>query len=98
MDGGEQSHAAPGDGGGDGHRRPRVAPRDAGAALAAGIIDLLRAVGMPNGLSAIGYTPDDVDRLVEVRCHNIGLRSSHLGRSARRRLRQLFLESMTLWK
>ena len=41
--------------------------RDAGEALASAIVDLLRATGMPNGLSALGYTSADVDRLVQER-------------------------------
>jgi hydroxyacid-oxoacid transhydrogenase len=42
-----------------------AAPADAGECLAARIIDLMRATGMPDGLGAIGYAPRDLDALVE---------------------------------
>jgi hydroxyacid-oxoacid transhydrogenase len=38
---------------------------DAGEVLAAELIRIMRAVGMPNGLSGVGYTEDDVDALTE---------------------------------
>jgi hydroxyacid-oxoacid transhydrogenase len=57
----------------------------------------MRATGMPNGLAAVGYTADDVDRLVE------GTLPQHRVTKLSPRpvdapaLRQLFLDSMTLW-
>jgi alcohol dehydrogenase class IV len=36
---------------------------DAGELLAARVIELMRATGMPNGLSALGFSVDDVDAL-----------------------------------
>jgi len=41
-----------------------VADDDVGEALAGQIISLMRATGMPNGLSGIGYTEADVPQLV----------------------------------
>jgi hydroxyacid-oxoacid transhydrogenase len=41
-----------------------AAEEDAGEALAQAIIDIMRRVGMPNGLGAVGFGPDDVDALV----------------------------------
>lgn len=38
---------------------------DAGEILASAIIRMMRATGMPNGLSAVGYTENDVERLAE---------------------------------
>ncbi len=38
---------------------------DAGEILAAAIIDLMRKVGMPNGLAAVGFESDDIPALVE---------------------------------
>ena len=38
-------------------------PRDAGDALAGRVIEMMRATGMPNGLSALGFTAADVDAL-----------------------------------
>ena len=39
-------------------------PEDAGELLAGAIITLMRQTGMPNGLKAVGYAPEDVDALV----------------------------------
>ncbi|WP_156687587.1 hydroxyacid-oxoacid transhydrogenase [Mycobacterium sp. Marseille-P9652] len=40
-------------------------PEDAGEVLAAELIRIMRAVGMPNGLSGVGYGDDDVTALTE---------------------------------
>jgi len=40
-------------------------PDDAGEVLATEIIRIMRAVGMPNGLSGVGYTEEDVAALTE---------------------------------
>jgi alcohol dehydrogenase class IV len=40
-------------------------PADAGEVLAGELIRVMRAVGMPNGLSGVGYTDDDVVALSE---------------------------------
>jgi len=74
-----------------------VAPQDAGELLAQGIAKLLRDTGMPNGLRAVGYTPDDVDTLVE------GVLPQHRVTKLSPRpataddFRQMFLDSMTNW-
>lgn len=41
-----------------------VPAQEAGDAVAQAIIDLMKAAGMPNGLSAVGYTPADIEILV----------------------------------
>ena len=74
-----------------------ASPEDAGEILADAIVDLIRQVDVPNGLSAIGYTPDDVDALVEgtLPQHRVvKLSPRPVGAPE---LRQLFLDSMTLW-
>ena len=38
-------------------------PEDAGAALSGRVIEMMRATGMPNGLSALGFTLADIDAL-----------------------------------
>jgi hydroxyacid-oxoacid transhydrogenase len=43
----------------------RVHRDDAGDALANAIISLMRDTGMPNGLSEVGFTAADIDKLVE---------------------------------
>lgn len=40
-------------------------PDDAGEVLATELIRIMRAVGMPNGLGGVGYTPDDIAALTE---------------------------------
>jgi len=70
---------------------------DAGELVANAIIDLIRQLGLPNGLAAVGYSPDDVEELVS------GTMPQHRVTKLAPRpagpddLRHLFLESMTLW-
>ncbi len=40
-------------------------PDDAGEVLATAVIDLMKKAGLPNGLKAVGYGPEDVPALVE---------------------------------
>jgi hydroxyacid-oxoacid transhydrogenase len=74
-----------------------VAPGDAGELLASRIVDLLRSVGMPSGLAALGYDEHDVDALVE------GTLPQHRVTKLSPRpvdahaLRALFRASMRLW-
>jgi hydroxyacid-oxoacid transhydrogenase len=70
---------------------------DAGEILASAFVTLMKKTGMPNGLSAVGYTAKDVDKLVEGtlpqrRVLNISPRPVTPDN-----LRALFLESMTCW-
>ncbi len=72
-------------------------PADAGEVLARAVIEVMKAAGIPNGLRAVGYTPDDVDALVE------GVLPQHRVTKLSPRpataddFRQLFLDSMTIW-
>ncbi len=43
----------------------RAKPEDAGRIVSDRVIDFMRRLNIPNGLSAIGYTTDDIPRLVE---------------------------------
>ncbi len=43
----------------------RARPADAGKILADRIIELMRQLGVPNGLAALGYTSSDIPKLVE---------------------------------
>lgn len=72
-------------------------PEDACELLAGAIIDLMRRVGMPNGLSAVGYGPDDVDRLVAgtLPQHRVTKLSPRPADEAD--LERIFMDSMTLW-
>ncbi len=74
-----------------------ASPEDAGDLLADAIVGLLREIGMPNGLGAVGYGPDDVDALAagtlpQHRVTKLSPRPADEGD-----LRRLFLDSMTLW-
>jgi hydroxyacid-oxoacid transhydrogenase len=72
-------------------------PEDAGEVLADAIIGLMKQIGVPDGLSAVGYGPDDVGALVEgtLPQHRVTrLAPRAAGRSD---LRRMFLESMKLW-
>jgi hydroxyacid-oxoacid transhydrogenase len=74
-----------------------ASPEDAGELLADAIISLIQQIDVPNGLSAVGYTPNDVDRLVAGTLPQrrvLDLAPRPVGEAE---LRQLFLDSMTLW-
>ena len=72
-------------------------PEDAGEIMAEAVIDVMRKAKMPNGLRAVGYTPDDVDDLVA------GVLPQHRVIKLSPRpadaddFRQMFLDSMTIW-
>jgi hydroxyacid-oxoacid transhydrogenase len=72
-------------------------PEDAGAVLASAITDLMRQAGVPNGLRAVGYGPDDVPKLVA------GTMPQHRVTKLCPRpfdeadLERLFLDAMTCW-
>ena len=71
--------------------------KDAGELLASAFVKLMKKTGMPNGLSAVGYTSKDVDKMVEGtlpqrRVLNIAPRPVTADD-----LKALFLESMTCW-
>jgi hydroxyacid-oxoacid transhydrogenase len=74
-----------------------VRPEDAGEILARAIISLMRQAGMPSGLKAVGYGPEDVDALVAgtIVQHRVTKLSPRPASEAD--LKELFLNSMTLW-
>lgn len=74
-----------------------AAPDEVGDVLAGALIKIMRATGMPNGLSALGFGPDDVDELVAgtLPQHRVTKLSPRPADAAD--LRNLFLDSMTLW-
>lgn len=74
-----------------------VDPADAGVVLADRIVALMRDLGLPNGLRAVGYTDADVDRLVEgtLPQHRVTKLSPRVVTADV--LRQLFRDSMVLW-
>lgn len=70
---------------------------DAGDLLANSIINLMRQTGMPNGLSAVGYTACDVDSLVEgtIPQHRVTKLSPRA--AGNKELKDLFVDSLNLW-
>jgi len=70
---------------------------DAGALLAEVMVGLMRQTGIPNGLKAVGYGPDDVDQLVAgtLPQHRVTKLSPRPADAAA--LRQLFLDAMAYW-
>ncbi|MFT4037868.1 MAG: hydroxyacid-oxoacid transhydrogenase [Thermomicrobiales bacterium] len=74
-----------------------AADADAGEILAGAIIDIMQKVGMPNGLAAVGFGPDDVDALVAgtLPQHRVTKLSPRPASEAD--LRELFLGAMSYW-
>ncbi len=72
-------------------------PADAGKILADELVKFMRRLNVPNGLSAVGYTRDDIPALVEgtLPQHRvIKLSPRPVGREE---LSQLFEESLVIW-
>lgn len=74
-----------------------VPEADAGACLAAALIELLRTTNMPNGLSAIGYTPAHVPALVAGTVPQQRILALAPRPATADVLARLFLDSMRLW-
>ena len=74
-----------------------AASEDAGELLAGAIIDVMRAVGVPNGLRAVGFGPEDVDELVAGTLPQHRVTKISPRPAGADDLRQLFLDSMTIW-
>jgi hydroxyacid-oxoacid transhydrogenase len=71
--------------------------KDAGELLASVMIDLMYITGIPNGLSAVGFTPDDVDELAAgtLPQHRVTKLSPRPAEA--NDLKQLFLDAMKYW-
>lgn len=74
-----------------------VSEAQAGDVLANALIDLMKQVGVPNGLSAIGYTENDIDALVagtlpQHRVTKLSPRPADAGD-----LQRLFKDAMRYW-
>jgi hydroxyacid-oxoacid transhydrogenase len=72
-------------------------PEEAGDLVADSIVALMKKTGMPNGLKAVGFVPDDVEQLVAgtLPQHRVTKLSPRPAQADD--LKQLFLDSMTLW-
>jgi hydroxyacid-oxoacid transhydrogenase len=71
--------------------------KDAGDLVANAIIKLMRATGMPNGLSDVGFGTNDIEALVQgtLPQHRVTKISPRPAKAED--LRKMFAESMTLW-
>jgi hydroxyacid-oxoacid transhydrogenase len=80
-----------------GARTETADPARAGDLLADVIIDLMKKTDMPNGLQAVGYTPEDVDWLVNgtLPQHRVTKLSPRPADASQ--LKQLFLDAMLYW-
>lgn len=74
-----------------------VAPSQAGATLAARVIDLMRQVGMPNGLKAVGYTDAEIPALVAGTLPQHRVTKLSPRPAGAEELSELFRASMTIW-
>ena len=70
---------------------------EVGDLLAGALIAFMQKAGMPNGLAAVGYGPQDVDQLVAGTLPQHTVTKLSPRPASAEDLRQLFLESMTLW-
>lgn len=70
---------------------------DAGEVLASGLIDLMRRVGMPNGLNGVGITDADLDALVGGTLPQSRLTQLSPRPASNDDYRALFAASMTIW-
>ena len=72
-------------------------PEHAGEILASAIVELMQKVGMPNGLSALGYGPEDVDKMVAATLPQHRVTKISPRPASAEDLKQLFLNSMKIW-
>ncbi|HXG08428.1 MAG TPA: hydroxyacid-oxoacid transhydrogenase [Gemmataceae bacterium] len=72
-------------------------PEDAGRALADRLIQWMKELGLPNGLAAIGFTPDDIPALVKGTLPQHRVTKLSPRPAGEDDLAALFLDSMRLW-
>ncbi len=72
-------------------------PADAGRILADRIIEFMRRLNMPNGLSAVGYTHDDIPALVQGTLPQHRVTKLSPRPADEKDLQKLFEDAMTYW-
>jgi hydroxyacid-oxoacid transhydrogenase len=72
-------------------------PADAGEILATRLADLMRVTGIPNGLKAVGFGPQDVPELVEGTLPQHRVTKLCPRPFDREDLARLFMDAMTCW-
>jgi alcohol dehydrogenase class IV len=70
---------------------------DAGELLSARITELMKATGIPNGLAAVGYAPQDMDALVEGSFPQQGLINNAPRETSREQLHSLYAGALRHW-
>ena len=73
-------------------------PDEAGEILAAEIVEIMKRTGMPNGLSAVGFTADDIPALVRGTLPQHRVTKLSPRPASESDLATLFLESMVIWR
>lgn len=74
-----------------------AAPGDAGEVLAGKLLEIMRAVGMPNGLGGVGYTETDLVPLTEGAWPQQRLLQNAPREMTRQVLTQLFRQALRYW-
>ena len=72
-------------------------PADAGDLLADRLLAFLRRLGIPNGLSAVGYSRDDVPALVQGTLPQHRVTTISPRPAGAEELARLFEQSLVLW-
>ena len=72
-------------------------PEDAGDLIAERLIQIIKEIGVPNGLGGVGYTADDVPRLVEGTLPQHRVTKLAPRPTGAHELTELFKDSMKLW-
>jgi hydroxyacid-oxoacid transhydrogenase len=70
---------------------------DAGEVLSQRIIELMKATGIPNGLAAVGYGPQDLEPLTNGSFPQKGLIHNAPCETSREQLRKLYENALTYW-
>jgi hydroxyacid-oxoacid transhydrogenase len=74
-----------------------ASPGDAGVILADRLVEIMRELDLPNGLSAVGYTSEDIPALVEGTLPQHRVTKLSPRPAGAEELTRMFEESMTLW-
>jgi alcohol dehydrogenase class IV len=61
------------------------------------LIDLMKQVGMPNGLNAVGITEDDLDQMVQGTLPQSRITQLSPRTATEDDYRDIFRQSMTIW-
>lgn len=68
-----------------------------GEDLAAGVIDIMKSIGVPNGLSGLGYTADDLDALTDRGWKQRRVIENAARPIAKEEMREIFSGALTYW-